>query len=90
MNEVSWKFYKKLLADEVVLSKVTSAIKHKSKLIETYNDMWLDYEKLEIDDADAMYNQKFKLERELAALMNEKKAIEKRITSYACKKARGA
>ena len=90
MNDVSWKFYKNLQADEAALSKVISAIKHKSNLIETYNEMWLDYEKLEIDEADAVYNQKFKLEMELATLVKEKKAIEKRITSYACKKTRGA
>lgn len=88
MNDVSWRFYKNLQADENALSKVILAIKHKSNLIETYNEMWLDYERLEVDEADSIYDQKFKLERELANLIKEKKAIEKRITNYACKKTR--
>lgn len=88
MDEVAWKFYKNLQADQVALSKVIIDIKHKSKLIETYNELWLDYEKLEIDDADNVYNQKYRLEVEVSQLEKYKKKLEARITSYACKKTR--
>ena len=77
-----------LEADRIGLSKIVLAISHKIKLIQAYNEAWLEYEKLELDEADNMYRQKCKLELELISLEKDKKKLEERIKSHARKKAR--
>lgn len=78
LDEFGWAMYRKLSAEATLLSQLRNAIKCKKKLIQAYLELWLEFEAGDFDDADKVYELKYKLELELLQLeVQEREQSEK-------------